>query len=82
MTPEADNDRNFIWESIMNYLSVIETSKLLGVSIRTLNRWSAQRVGPPRIKIGRAVRYRPDAVHEWMAANEQQPVRKLEGGMP
>jgi len=47
----------------------------LGRSVRTIQRWRAQRVGPPFIRLGREIRYRPDAVRDWLLANEQAQPR-------
>lgn len=45
----------------------------LGVTIRTVQRMHAARRGPARIKVGRAIYYRIEAVREWLAANENKP---------
>lgn len=42
----------------------------LGVSCRTVDRWHALRTDPPRVKIGKTVYYRREAVVEWIARNE------------
>ena len=42
----------------------------LRVTRRTLERWHAQRIGPPRIKFGKQVRYRAAAVRQWLEAQE------------
>lgn len=49
----------------------------LGISLRTLNRWHAQRVGPARCKVGRTVLYRKASVDIWLEQNETHPVRKF-----
>lgn len=64
-----------------SHLKPKTVAELLGVSRRTLSRWHALRVGPPRCKIGRTVLYRKDAVDQWLAKHETQPVRSFaEGG--
>jgi predicted DNA-binding transcriptional regulator AlpA len=45
-----------------------EVSTMLGVSVATVRRWRLFRTGPPYIKIGSSVRYRPDEVTRWLAA--------------
>lgn len=60
-----------------NHLSAWEVADALGVSCRTLSRWHALRVGPPRCKVGRTVLYRKDAVEKWLAKHETQPVRSF-----
>jgi hypothetical protein len=44
---------------------------------RTLQRWRAQRVGPPYIRMGRQILYRRAAVREWLIALEQQQPRSI-----
>ena len=56
------------------HLKPIAVAELLGVSLRTLNRWHALRVGPARCKVGRTVLYRRGAVEAWLEANETQPL--------
>ena len=46
-----------------------------GVSIRTVQRERAQRVGPPFIKLGRHIFYRPQAIEQWLLAQEQAQPR-------
>lgn len=61
-------------------LTAAEVAILLGVSERTLARWHALRVGPPRCKLGRKVMYRHCALEDWLAANETKPIRTFSGG--
>ncbi|KRS15479.1 helix-turn-helix transcriptional regulator [Roseovarius indicus] len=61
------------------HLKPAEVAALLGVSLRTLNRWHALRVGPARCKVGRTVLYRKKAIENWLAQNETQPTRSFEG---
>jgi hypothetical protein len=42
-----------------------------GVCLRTAQRERAQRMGPPFIKLGRKVYYRPAAIEAWLIAQEQ-----------
>jgi hypothetical protein len=46
-----------------------EASQLLSVSIRTLQAWRFRRVGPPFVRLGRAIRYARRALIEWINAN-------------
>jgi excisionase family DNA binding protein len=61
------------------HLKPSDVAALLGVSLRTLNRWHARRVGPPRCKVGRTVLYRAQAVEAWLTQNETQPTRTFGG---
>jgi hypothetical protein len=53
------------------YLSPEELADQLQVCLRTLHRWDAARVGPPRVLIGRRVMYRRAAVEAWLIARER-----------
>lgn len=44
-----------------------DVAEFLGVPVGTLQRWRYERVGPPVFKVGRHVRYDPDAVRRWVA---------------
>lgn len=58
-------------------LSISETSQFLGISEKTLYRWAALRKGPAWIKIGRSIRYRPEAISAFLAANENKPLEGI-----
>ncbi|WP_353888478.1 helix-turn-helix domain-containing protein [uncultured Roseovarius sp.] len=60
-----------------NLLSAAEVAEALGVSPRTLSRWHALRVGPPRCRLNRQIRYRADALQAWLEKQETQPVRSF-----
>jgi len=50
-----------------------------GVSVRTVQRERAQRLGPPFIKLGRVIYYRPAAIETWLLAQEQAQPRAKRG---
>ncbi|WP_147028690.1 helix-turn-helix transcriptional regulator [Methylobacterium oxalidis] len=54
-------------------LTRVAAAKLLDVSPRTLDRWHLERTGPPRITIGRKVRYRLASINRWLATRETVP---------
>jgi hypothetical protein len=59
------------------YLTNHGLAKELKKSERTIARWDALRIGPPKIKIGRLVLYDPDQIPEWLAQHvEAWPVRR------
>jgi hypothetical protein len=60
-------------------LSEVQTSDLLSLSVRTLQAWRTQNVGPPFIRAGRAVRYRFGDIIAWIEANRVLPVSKVAG---
>jgi hypothetical protein len=52
-------------------ISETDYAEQRGVSIRSVQRERAQRVGPPFIKVGRKVYYRPAAIEAWLMSMEQ-----------
>lgn len=59
----------------LNYYTADELADLLRVSVKTLWRWHARRIGPARTKAGRQVFYRREAVETWLKRNEAVEVR-------
>jgi predicted DNA-binding transcriptional regulator AlpA len=53
-----------------------ELAGLIRVSIGTLRYWRSERQGPPSIKVGHLVRYRPSDVAGWLRS------RTLSGNVP
>jgi hypothetical protein len=66
------------------YITPDQLAQHLGVSVRTLSRWHARRIGPPRCSVGKLILYRVTAVRAWMAEREFTPVtptmRRSAGG--
>ena len=52
--------------------SPVEAAEFLGVPVTTLQKWRYLREGPPTFKVGRHVRYDPDAVRRWLVAECRQ----------
>jgi hypothetical protein len=46
--------------------SPVEAAEFLGVPVTTLQKWRYLREGPESFKVGRHVRYDPDAVRRWL----------------
>ena len=61
--------------TISDLLSEAEYAALRGVHVRTIARERAQRIGPPYIKLGRRIFYRPAAIEAWLIAQEQAQPR-------
>lgn len=61
--------------TIQDMISEGEYAAWRGVTLRTIQRERALRSGPPFIKLGRKIHYRPAAIEAWLLANEQQQVR-------
>jgi len=53
-------------------LNVRQVAEMLGVSERSVWRWSSDGTLPPGIKIGAAVRWPQRALEDWLAKREQQ----------
>ena len=46
----------------------------LGISPRTIDRWEALRIGPPRVCVGRTILYNIQSVREWLLSSEGRPL--------
>lgn len=56
---------------LSEFLTKEELAAELRRNVRTLDRWDALGLGPPRTCIGRTVLYRQASVQKWLAAQEQ-----------
>ena len=54
------------------YVTPLQLAKEIGVTLRTLSRWEALRIGPPRTVIGRKIFYKTDSVRAWLDAPQQR----------
>ena len=52
-------------------LSERELARLLGKSLRTIRRWSVERRGPRKVKLGKSVFYRRESVLRWVSEQEE-----------
>jgi phage terminase Nu1 subunit (DNA packaging protein) len=55
---------------LSDFLTKQELASELGREMRTLDRWDALGIGPPRTHVGRKVLYRRASVQRWLAAQE------------
>jgi hypothetical protein len=64
--------------NLKDLISEAEYAAARGVSVRTIQYELARRVGPPFIKLGSKVLYRPAAIDAWLLAKESnsQPSKK------
>ncbi|HZP68734.1 MAG TPA: helix-turn-helix domain-containing protein [Pseudolabrys sp.] len=46
-----------------------EAAGSLAVSVRTLQAWRTKGIGPPFVRLGRAIRYSRRALIDWVHAN-------------
>jgi DNA-binding transcriptional regulator YiaG len=56
------------------YVTPERLAQLLGCSARTVARWDAERIGPPRIKVGKTVLYDLEKLPAWLAGRESRPI--------
>jgi len=59
-----------------SYVTANRLAGILGVTVRTLARWNAARIGPPKISIGKIVLFEVAKIPDWLATRETQPTRK------
>jgi predicted DNA-binding transcriptional regulator AlpA len=64
--------------TIATLLNEHDVARITGLSVASVRRWRLLRQGPKYIKIGAAVRYKPEDVAGWLesrpsAGGEQQP---------
>jgi hypothetical protein len=59
------------------YVTQQHLATMLGVGIRTLSRWDASRIGPPRITVGKTILYNEAKLPEWLASHEVGHVEKI-----
>jgi excisionase family DNA binding protein len=45
-------------------------SRYLGIPVATLYQWRQRDLGPPAVRLGKHLRYRPEAVREWLSSQE------------
>jgi hypothetical protein len=57
---------------LSEFLTKEELAAELRRNPRTLDRWDALGIGPPRTCFGRTVLYRRATVQKWLAAQERQ----------
>lgn len=54
--------------------SEFEAAAVIGVSAQSLSRWRKAGIGPPYLRLGRKVRYRPGDVTVWIDSQVQHPI--------
>lgn len=54
-------------------ISEKDAANYLGLKVNTLRGWACRRKGPPRIKVGKKIWYRQEALTEWMHSQETDP---------
>jgi hypothetical protein len=67
------------------YGNTKRVAEIFDKSDRTIARWVALRIGPPRIKIGKLILFNLDRLPDWLAEHEEErPIRRSRrrGGRP
>ena len=60
---------------VRELLTEVEAGEILGgISRITLQSWRSRGEGPPYLKIGRLVRYRRQALTDWLETRERNPL--------
>lgn len=60
-------------------LTLAEVAELLAVPTRTLYAWRHERTGPPVTKVGKYLRYDPEALERWLAERTDGPAVMASG---
>jgi predicted DNA-binding transcriptional regulator AlpA len=55
-----------VHNTIENLLNEHDVARIIGLSVASVRRWRLLRQGPTYIKIGAAVRYKPEAIAAWL----------------
>ncbi len=65
--------------TISELIAEASYADMRAVSVRTIQRERALRIGPPFIRLGRSIYYRPAAIEAWLLAQEQVQPRAMRG---
>jgi hypothetical protein len=60
---------------LADYLPERSFARQINQKLRTLWSWRTKGIGPPWVKIGKAVYYGKPGALSWIQSNERQPVR-------
>jgi len=55
-----------VHNAIENLLNEYDVARITGLSVASVRRWRLLRQGPKYIKIGAAVRYKPEDISVWL----------------
>jgi predicted DNA-binding transcriptional regulator AlpA len=67
-----------VHNGIENLLNEHDVARITGLSVASVRRWRLLRQGPRYLKIGAAVRYRPEDVVAWLASRPSGGVQQRE----
>lgn len=60
---------------LAGHISPDQLAEELDVSPRTIARWESERIGPPRVLVGRRPYYSIRGVRHWIASQERRTLR-------
>ncbi|GAA1413745.1 hypothetical protein GCM10009639_67310 [Kitasatospora putterlickiae] len=56
----------------VRFLTPEDIASLFGVPLETVYQWRRKHTGPPGFRVGRHLRYHPDAVAQWVTDQTHQ----------
>ena len=59
-------------DTLPDWATISQVAEALGISVTTLWRLCRDGLGPPRIVIGRSVRFKKSSILEWIASRERE----------
>ncbi len=57
-----------ITTNLENLLNEHDVARIIGMSVASVRRWRLCRQGPKYLKVGAAVRYKPEDISAWIAS--------------
>ncbi len=60
--------------TVVELWSELHAASVIGVSGQSMSRWRKAGVGPPYLRLGRKVLYRPADVTAWIDSQVQHPI--------
>jgi hypothetical protein len=73
-TPSDPQDKPEDQLVLEGYVRKEQLARQLCLSPRTIDRWEALRIGPPRTSVGRTILYSVQSVRDWLLSREKQAV--------
>ncbi len=55
-----------VYKPVSDLLNEHDVARLIGLSVASVRRWRLLKTGPKYLKIGAAVRYKPEDVSAWL----------------
>lgn len=65
-------------ERLQSLLNEFEVARITGLSVASVRRWRLFRRGPKYLKIGAAVRYKPEDISAWLESRPTGGGRETE----